>query len=139
MTRPRRPAEEDRPRPPREDSMSDRQIAATVRFGRKVTLVPIDHDEMTGYVAGVDRYMIFLLVPQDEDEDEGEWLSDSPVAKWLVHKSGTLILLHDESTLDREPEEIRDLLRKIIVPFRDKVMDEYYPDVPRHNRGFSTD
>lgn len=109
--------------------MSDRQIAATVRFGRKVTLWPVDQDPISGYVAGLDRYTFFVLVPNNAQDPNPE----QPVLrKYLVHKSGTLIELHDESTLDAEPEAIRDALRKIIMPFRTKIMDDFYPDVQRH-------
>ena len=108
--------------------MSDRQIAATVRFGRlqspflagRATLA-----EITGYLAGMDRYSYFVLVP-------GRGGDDPPMRKFLVHKSGTLIELHDESALDNEVEEIRQELRKIITPFRTKIMEDYYPDVQRH-------
>ena len=105
--------------------MSDRQIAATVRFGRLVTFWPVDHNALTGYLAGMDRYSYFVLVPGREGDDP-------PVRKFLVHKSGTLIELHDESALDGESEEVRQILRQIITPFRTKIMEDYYPDVQRH-------
>lgn len=112
--------------------MSDRQIAATVRFGRKITIWPVDQDEVTGYVAGVDRFNYFLLVPDAEQP--------LVVHKFLVHKAGALIELHDSSTLDREPEELRDQLRRIIVPFRVKIMETYFPEVldRQQQTGFST-
>jgi hypothetical protein len=125
-----------------EDRMSDRQIAATVRFGRKITCYVdmYDHDPITGYVGGMDRYTYFVLVP-NPDHDRHDPDTDEPVLrKYLVHKGGTLIELHDESTLDAEPEPFRTELKKIITKFRTKVMDEYFPDVKQHSpRGFNDD
>lgn len=109
--------------------MSDKQIAASVRFGRKVTFWPLDLDPITGYVAGMDRYTYFVLVPNPDHEPHS---NVQVLRKYLVHKSGTLIELHDESSIDLEDEPFREELRKIVVPFRTKVMDDFFPDVPRH-------
>lgn len=110
------------PKQPRsfDDDMTSKQIAASVRFGRRVTFYVLDYDPVTGYVAGMDKFNYFVLVPSN------------PIEKKLIHKGNSpLIDLHDESTLDDEPEPVRTELRKIISKFRNKIMTEFYPDVPR--------
>lgn len=105
-------------------SMSDRQIAYSVRFGRKVTFWIVEHDEICGYVAGMDKFNYFVLVPGDDPL--------LPVEKFLVHKGSTpLIELHPDTTYDSEPDAIRDQLRKIISPFRNVIMSNFFPDVLR--------
>lgn len=123
MTGPKRDA--------RQFEMSDRQIAACVRFGRKITCWILDHDEIEGYVGGMDKFNYLILVPNYAAMDD---LTQGPlVEKYLVHKGSTpLIELHDSPTLDEEPRQIRDELMPIVRPFRNRVMAEFYPEVPRN-------
>lgn len=101
--------------------MTDRQIAASVFFGRKITLWPLDQDSVHGYVAGMDRFNIFMLVPRD----------DGTIEQYIVHKGSTpLIELHMEKTVDTEPQPLRRELKKIIFPFRRRIVIQFYPNMP---------
>lgn len=112
-----------------ENSMTDRQIAASVRFGRRITATLSDFEEpISGYIAGMDRYNYLVLVPH----------SDGHIEKLLVHKgNAALIELHDESTI--EHEDLRDDLLAIVRPFRRAVMSQFWPDVAARSGDTSPD
>lgn len=101
--------------------VTDRQLAASVRFGRKITISSpeIDDSPLTGYVAGFDDETIFLAIPQYED------LS---LRKILVHRDAyTTIELPDESTMKAEPYGIRTQLDQMITKFRERILEDYFP------------
>lgn len=111
-----------------EKPTADKQIAGSVRFGRKVTFYPLDMDAVTGYVGGFDRYTYFVLVPNLKALDDP---NEPLLIKWLIHKASTHIQLHDESTFDKEPEEIRYELKEILHSFKMRIIDEYFSrDLP---------
>lgn len=120
------PVGQPREKNPPELLMSEKQIAASVRFGRKVTFCPFDNEPVTGYVGGWDRYNYFVLVPDDHRAN-----GSLQVGKYLVHKSVPVIRLHDESTFDREPPDVLEELKNIMAKFKTYVQDSYYPERSR--------
>lgn len=88
---------------------TDRQILYSVRYGRKCTFYPIDNTEITGYVAGIERYA-YVVATVDS--------ATGAITRRLVHKSCPVIELHEESTFDSEPAEVREVLTKIMGKFR---------------------
>jgi hypothetical protein len=106
--------------------MTTRQIAATVRWGRKITFCPLDQDRITGYVAGIDREMLLVLVPRYNREHDYEPVVD----KYLIHRGSTPVMeLHDDNALEREEEPFGSEIRNIVAKFRKRIMTEFYAGV----------
>jgi hypothetical protein len=95
-------------------SMRARQLASTVRQGRRISIIILDENPVEGYLAGWDAETYFMVYP----------LGDQ-VFKELVPKNNILkIVLFDESTFREEPyyEEMNGIVR----PFRDMINAEYF-------------
>jgi hypothetical protein len=96
--------------------MSTRQIAQTVRYGRKVTFLVFDGDPITGYLAGMDEDSFLVLAPKNDGYE-----------KWIINRSGNpAYQLHDEPTY--EGESARSAMDEIIGPFRGYVMNRIFGD-----------
>lgn len=114
-----------RPREPL--SPIDKQFYFQVKYGRKITF-STSVEDVTGYLAGWDRYAWFVL----EITDSGE------VDHRLIYKGAgsPLLRLHKISTLDDEPPAIQDELKSILTPFRSRLLDEYGGSTsPRNSSG----
>lgn len=95
-------------------SMRARQLASTVRQGRKIMLFILDEDPIDCYLAGWDPDTYFVVYPYD-----------GAVVKELIPRENILkILLFDESTF-RE-EGLYESMNKIVRPFRDMINAEYF-------------
>lgn len=99
-------------------SMRARQLASTVRQGRKIMFFILDEDPIDAYLAGWDSDTYFVVYPYTT--------SDGPkVMKELIPKQNVLkIFLFDESSF-RE-ESLYDDMNKIVRPFRDMINAEYF-------------
>src|SRR5664279_3700551 len=87
--------------------VTDRQLAASVRLGRKITVTNpnLSAVPLTGYVSGWDEKSIFLAVPCE----------DGTIRKLLVNRDFIAgIELHDASTMATEPPAIRPKLNDLI-------------------------
>ena len=95
-------------------SMRARQLASTVRQGRRIMISVLDENPVEGYLAGWDSETYFMVYPLD-----GE------VFKMLIPKRNILnILLFDGSSFREEP--LYDEMNKIVRPFRDIINAEYF-------------
>ncbi len=105
-----------------QQTVTNRQLAASVRFGRRITISSPDLDEgepLSGYVAGFDDETIFLAVPQDNNQ----------LRKLLIHRDGySHIELPDISTMKTETEIVRQQLTSLLGKFRDRIIAGYFPD-----------
>lgn len=105
--------------------MTDRQLAASVRFGRLVTLLcpdlTVDEERLTGYVCGFDRDNIRLAVVVPTGSGQA-YLRN--VLRSRAYVAG--IEISDIST--RSSEVLAAELEQIVKRFRDRVLEEYYPD-----------
>jgi hypothetical protein len=96
-------------------SMRARQLASTVRQGRKICFFILDEDPIEGYLAGWDDDTYFVVYPYNKNE----------VCKELLPKSSILkIFLFDTSTF-RE-EALYEEMNKIVRPFRDMINATYF-------------
>lgn len=95
-------------------SMRARQLASTVRQGRKITFIILDEDPIDCYLAGWDEDTYFVVYPYGND-----------VIKELISKSAVLkVVLSDTGTFREEP--FYDEMNKIVRPFRDLINAEYF-------------
>lgn len=103
-------SDEPSPPDPKKLPMSVKQLAQTVRYGRKVTFLVFDGDPITGYLGGMeDEY--FLVLSPTEDGFE----------KWVLNRSGNpAFRLHTTATYEKEPQ--REAMEEIIGPFRGWVI-----------------
>jgi hypothetical protein len=102
------PGSPDRPDPGVMDlsAMHIKQLAQTVRYGRKVTFHVFDGDPVTGYLAGMDREYFLVLEPHHDG-----------FKRWGIRRDGNpAFLLHGEQTYDSEAQ--KDALEEVIGPFR---------------------
>ena len=103
-------------------SVSSKQLARTVKDGRKVSFWLSSGLEISGYISGMDDYHWFLVTPENR--------------KHLIHKGlASLITLHDESTYATEP--LWELLEQTIAPFRDHVLAHYFGEQYAQSRSKS--
>lgn len=87
---------------------SEKQIYASIRYGRRCTFHLAGQEPVTGYVAGIDRYNYVVLSHQD-----------GKLRRCIIHKTLTSpIELHEEDTLGDEPED----LQAQLVGFREWVL-----------------
>lgn len=87
---------------------SVREIAQTVRYGRKVTFLVFDGDPIEGYVAGMDEDYFYVLAPNADGKG---------FRRWYINRAGNPAFeLHAESTYGNEPQ--REAMDVIIAPFR---------------------
>lgn len=98
----------------------DRQIIQSVRHGRRCTFRPIDNDEITGYIAGIERFHYFVLS-----------VEGGVVRQHLIHKSCPVIELHAGSTFELETEDIRAALTKIMGRFVQWAHNQCHSPLPQ--------
>lgn len=105
--------------------MTDRQLAASMRFGRKVTLETpeLRSQSVTGYVMGFDDNVRLAVPRQTED---GTWVIDNRAVNRDYIASYDF---HNESTMSAEP--VAAILEKMVKKPRDKVVAQYFPDRAR--------
>jgi hypothetical protein len=105
------------PNPPSPDfRMRARQLASTVRQGRKILFSVLDEEPVIGYLAGMDEDTYFVVVPET-DKDE--------VHKVLLSRQSILLFqLFDERTFQEEP--LYEKMNAIVKPFRDSVNSIYF-------------
>lgn len=97
-------------------SMWARQLASTVRQGRKITVSILDEDQVEGYLAGMDEDTIFLLEPRD----------DGTFLKLLINRANILFIhLQDEKTFMEE--QCYDDMAPVLRSFKDYVNKTYFP------------
>lgn len=95
-------------------SMRARQLASTVRQGRKVMFFILDEDPIEGYLAGWDAETYFVVYPYG-----------GAVMKELIPRNNLLkIFLFDESSFREEP--LYEEMNKIVRGFRDLINAEYF-------------
>jgi hypothetical protein len=89
---------------PSGSAVSTKQLAYTVRDGRKVTFY-LEGRVLSGYLAGMDGYHWLLITPE--------------LKIFLIHKSCAFV---DLGTLDEEPslstEKNKDEIERLVLPFR---------------------
>jgi hypothetical protein len=86
--------------------MSVKQLAQTVRYGRKITFLVFDGDPITGYLGGMDEEYFYVLSPIHEGFE-----------RWVINRAGNpAFMLHAEATYDGEPQ--REAMEEIIGRFR---------------------
>lgn len=91
--------------------MSDKQFAAQVAYGRKITFEMLYDASLTGYLAGIDAEYFLVLVPVDGG------ITSHLLRREASHRQ----VLHSQSTL--ESEECFPALENIIGPFRKWVRE----------------
>lgn len=108
-------------------SMTARQLASTVRQGRKITFILLE-EYFTGYLTGVDATNYFVLVPPPASPEDNS-LAHSPdgFSKVLVPKAAIQFLqMHDERTF-RE-EALYNQMEPVVKPFREKIRVTYFEE-----------
>lgn len=109
--------------------MTDRQLAAQVRFGRLVTFETPDLSTklVTGYVSGFDADNIRLVIPRSiNDLGKLTWSIDNR----SIHRDYIAAIdYHSESTMGKEA--VARELETMTKRFRDHVLEKYFPDRPR--------
>jgi hypothetical protein len=99
--------------------MTDRQLAAAVRYGRRVTCYcPELDDDVIGYVMGFDAKNILVAVPPAEGNEI------ETVIRNRDYIAGIDI---DDKTL-MSKERLAEDLERMIVNFRRWVMNEFFPN-----------
>lgn len=99
-----------------DNSMRAKQLVASVRQGRRISIDVLDEGWLEGYLAGWDSETYFLLMPIYQNNS---------VEKYLIPKQNILaIQLKDDRTF-RE-EGLHAEMEKIVKPFRD-VLNSTYP------------
>lgn len=94
--------------------MNVKQLAQTVRFGRKVTFLIFDGDPITGYLGGMDEEYFYVLAPNEKGYE-----------RWVVSKAGNpAFMLHEDSTYESEAQ--REAMEEIIGPFRGFVINRIF-------------
>ncbi len=92
--------------------MNQRQLAQTVRYGRKITFLIAGGTEITGYLAGMDPDYFYVLAPEHE-----------AFSRWVVNRSGNpAFRMHERSTYEQEPQHAE--MDKIIGPFRSAMTNQ---------------
>lgn len=94
-------------------SLSDKQVAYSVRDGQQVTAYLAGHEPVTGYVYGADDYH-WALVTAELD-------------RYLIHKS-THLMFGREDTYAAERHH--DELEKLVGPFRAWVLTSHFGRQP---------
>lgn len=103
-------------------SMRAKQLASTVRQGRRITISILDEDQVEGYLCGMDDDTYFLICPT----------SDGVTEKLLISKVNVLFIrLHDERTFREEP--LAHIMEPIVKPFREYITKEYFSEPKRGN------
>jgi hypothetical protein len=117
------------------NSTSIKHLTQSVKDGRLVTFIPVDMDEITGYVAGWDDLRqpcprIFVVVPPTTTKG---------LRRVLVPFYNTVVELHDESTAPRdESEPFYETYEQIIRPFKTYVLSNYFGQGRKNHRGGAT-
>lgn len=94
--------------------MSTKQLAQSVRHGRKVTFQIYDGEPITGYLGGMDEEYFYVLTPE-----EGGY------RRLVILRAGSPAFeLHAESTYEVEPQ--REAMEEIIRPFRGFIMNRIF-------------
>jgi hypothetical protein len=86
--------------------MSLRQLAETLRHGRKITFHVAGSEPITGYLAGMDASYFLVLVPT----------GDSFTTEMVYRPNNHSLTLHPESTYQNEPS--KQAMEKILHRFR---------------------
>jgi hypothetical protein len=94
-------------------SMRARQLVASVRQGRRLTVQVLDEDPFVGYLAGWDDDTYFLLMPNGRT-----------VLKVLIPKSHILYIQLAEERSFREEAQYEDM-ESIVRSFRDALNKQY--------------
>lgn len=94
--------------------MSTKQLAYSVLHGKKVTATCTTGQTESGYLAGMDDYHWFVLVPDG-----------SNVRQVLVHKTAPHVEISTAPTYDDEDGDLLRVMEPIIRPFRDKLSERY--------------
>lgn len=94
-------------------SLSDKQVAYSVRDGQQVTAYLDGHEPVTGYVYGADDYHWALVTPD--------------LGRYLIHKS-THLMFGREDTYATEPNH--DGLEQLVGPFRAWVLAAHFGRQP---------
>lgn len=102
--------------------MTNRQLAAAVRFGRLVTFETpeLSEKEVTGYIMGWDDINIRMSVC--EFDDEGDYIRNKLIGRDFI--AG--IEIARESTLSKEP--LKGELEGMVKKFRTRIVHQYFPD-----------
>lgn len=98
--------------------MTNRQLAAAVRYGRRVTLYCPDlESDVVGYVMGFDEDNVLVAVPN------GDGAIETPIR----HRDYIAGIDVDRNTLMTQ-ESLAVELEQMVVNFRKWIMNEYFPD-----------
>lgn len=99
-------------------TMTLRQLYQTVKSGQQVTFSVFDDDPVTGYLAGIDDEHYFVLEPVHGKNE---------FHKKIIRKACCPVFkLHSGTSYRHEPEELRDIMDPIIVPFKSWVLMQFY-------------
>ena len=99
-------------------SMRARQLASSVRQGRKLTFIILDENPVEGYLAGWDADTYFVIYTN---------LSSPTVQKTLIPKQSILrIILHDERTFREDDEQVNRVMDPLVKKFRDYINNTYF-------------
>jgi hypothetical protein len=91
-------------------SVSTKQLAYAVKERRQITLQPAAGQPITGWLCGLDDYHYFVV--------------DSDGAQYLVHKTGTVVQLHAETSTP--PDQVC----PVFEPFRESVLRNQFSQEP---------
>jgi hypothetical protein len=90
--------------------MTEKQLYASVKLGRRITFHVFDGDDISGYLAGMDSERFFVLEPHDQTFRH----------QFINRGAGTPVFQIHEAVagLRLEDEVCRDEMKVIIGPFR---------------------
>jgi hypothetical protein len=97
--------------------MRARQLASTVRQGRKISVQILDDYPIEGYLCGWDPETYFVIIPNA--------IQGNPPVKRLIPKAAIQFIdLHDDRTFFEEPDH--ELMADVVKKFRNYINNAYF-------------
>jgi hypothetical protein len=109
--------------------MTEKQLYASVKMGRRITFHIFDGDDISGYLAGMDSERFFVLEPHNQGFRH----------QFISRGAGTPVFQIHEAVagLRLEDEDCREAMSMIIDPFRRWIISnisQRSEDEPRPGR-----
>lgn len=91
---------------------SDKYIRHAVLKGRLVSATPHGGQELLGYICGLDDYKV-VFIPRN-----------NPDQRILLPKGSTTLAIHQSTTLDAEPDDVRAEIERATESFRRHIQQQ---------------
>jgi hypothetical protein len=104
--------------------MRTKQLASTVRQGRKITIQVLDEYPFGGYLCGWDEDTYFVIIPSAPSLTGGR--QNPPVKRLVPKNSIQFIDIADERSF--QEEESYEQMVGTVQPFKDWINNTYFND-----------